>query len=369
LIATVGLTGFGGADLYTRDLALALLGRGWLPVVYSTQHGRIADELRRATVPVVSRLDSIGAAPDIIHGHTAIETIAALARFPGVPAIFVCHDALTWHSLPPRSPRIAAYVAVDNNCRDRMVLEHGVPEDSIRVMTNAVDLRRFVPRPPLPAKPARALVFSNQAQENLWVSGIRTACGQRGISLDVIGIGAGRFAENPEHLLGGYDVIFAKARCALEALATGAAVVVADRAGMAGMVTSANVAELQKLNFGARTLQRPITAENVLAELNIYDPADAAAVSRRIRETSGIDVLAGQFAAIYEEVLLSPPPVPVEDDFRAAGETLERVLPLIYAAMTPPRTVAALMKRFIVNFRPLALVARLLYRLKRLPGV
>ena len=33
LIATLGVYGRFGTDLYTRDLALALLRRGWLPVV------------------------------------------------------------------------------------------------------------------------------------------------------------------------------------------------------------------------------------------------------------------------------------------------------------------------------------------------
>jgi hypothetical protein len=64
LIATVSLTGFGGTDLYTRDLALALVRHGWLPVVFSTSLGRIADELRAATIPVVASLDAMTAAPD-----------------------------------------------------------------------------------------------------------------------------------------------------------------------------------------------------------------------------------------------------------------------------------------------------------------
>src|SRR6185295_17152958 len=105
LIATLSLQGGYGTDIYTRDLALALLRRGWLPIVYTTMDGVIGDELRHATIPVVRDLANVGAAPDVIHGHHYLETITALARFPGVPALFVCHDAFTWHSVPPPTPR------------------------------------------------------------------------------------------------------------------------------------------------------------------------------------------------------------------------------------------------------------------------
>jgi hypothetical protein len=370
LIAAYSLSGSGGGDLYVRDLAFALMRHGWTPIVYSKQHGRIADELRRATIPVVSQLDAIASPPQVIHGHQVLETLAAITRFPDAPALFVCHDALSWHSIPPLSPRIGAYIAVDDNCRDRMMFEHSIPEAAIHVITNAVDLVRFRQRGPLPAKPARALVFSNGAIENLWVAPIRDACTQRGIRLDVIGYGADRFRENPEDVLQQYDLVFGKARCALEALATGAAVVVCDRAGLAGIVTSANVAELRQLNFGARSLQRGvITKETILAEIDRYDAIDAAAVSRCIRQTASIDLLAGQIIGVYEELLSAPPHATRELDLRAASESLDRVMGPLYAAMTPKYLPLRGMIRKLANIRSFAIPTRLLYRLKRLAGI
>lgn len=363
LIATTGLTGGGGTDLYARDLAMALLRLGWLPVVYSTRLGAIADELRRATIPVIRSLDDCGAQPDIIHGQHTVETLAALSRFPNVPAIFICHDALTWHSIPPLSPRIRAYVAVDRNCRDRMMFEHGIPEESIRVMTNSVDLRRFARRAPLPPAPRRAVVFSNAARENTWVAPIRDACRQRGIELDVIGEGSGRFEAHPEEALRQYDVVFGKARCALEAMALGASVIVCDHAGMAGMVTTRNRAQLQQLNFGARTLQYPITVERTLEALLQYDPADAAAVCESIRNTADSDVRAAELAALYEEVLSRPEDVSASDDLRAMSRSLERLLPLLYRSQPPSK--ARRMVGALANVKALALPVRALHRLRR----
>jgi hypothetical protein len=363
LIATTGLSGRGGADLYARDVAVALLKLGWLPIVYSTRLGAVAEELRHATIPVAGHLDDCLAQPDIIHGQHTIETLAALMRFPTVPAIFVCHDAFSWHSLPPVSPRIGAYVAVDRNCRDRMMFEHGIPEESIRVLTNAIDLQRFTRRPPLPSTPRRAVVFSNAAREYTWVAPIRSACSRRGIELDVIGEGSGRFEPHPEEALRQYDVVFGKARCALEAMAVGASVIVCDYAGFAGMVTTRNRAHLQQLNFGARTLRDPITTEGVLEALDQYDPADAAAVCESIRATSGADVRAAELVTIYEEVLSRKVEVCASDDMSAVSRALERLLPLLYRQQ-PPSTVRRAAGA-LMNLKALALPAEWLYRLRR----
>ena len=362
LIATTGLTGRGGTDLYARDLAIALLRFGWLPIVYSTQPGPVADELRRATIPVVHHLDDCLAQPDIIHGHHLVETLAALTRFPDVPALFVCHDAVNWHSIPPVAPQVRAYVAVDRNCRDRMMFEYGIPEESIRVLTNSVDLQRFTPRPPLPSVPRRAVVFSNAARENTWAAPIRAACTPRGIELAVIGESSGHFVERPEETLREYDVVFAKARCALEALAVGTSVILCDYAGFAGMVTTRNRAQLQQLNFGTRTLQHPITAERVLEALEQYDPADAAAVSRSIRSTAGSDMLATDFIALYEEILAVPTDVSASDILPAVSRSLERLLPHLYRSK-PPSKVRA-MAGTLANVKALALPVRTLHRLR-----
>src|SRR5262249_58777228 len=102
LITNVTLASRTGTELFVRDLAVGLLRRGHTPVVYSTDPGELAAELARAGVAVVADLDALGVPPDLIHGNHHPETVTALLRFPGVPAVFVCHDRLAWHSPPPR---------------------------------------------------------------------------------------------------------------------------------------------------------------------------------------------------------------------------------------------------------------------------
>lgn len=292
-----------GSELYLKDVAEGLLRRGHTPIAYSTKLGEVASALRRATIPVVDNLSSISVAPDLIHGQHHIETMSALLHFAGVPAIYFCHGWLPWEEAPPRFPRIVRYVAVDDTCRDRLVCEQGIPEQQIRVIRNFVDLERFKPRTLLPEKPQRAMVFSNQASESTFLPAVRQACQKAGIALDVIGFRSGNPTSSPEVVLGKYDIVFAKGRCAFEALAVGAAVVLCDEAGAGPMVTSSELDQLQRLNFGIRALRDKVDPQVILRELARYDPVNAAEVTRRVRATSGVDRVVDQIVDLYQEVL------------------------------------------------------------------
>jgi hypothetical protein len=101
-------------------------------------------------------------------------------------------------------------------------------------------------------------------------------------------------------LLGQYDIVFAKARCALEALATGAAVVLCDKTGVGPMVTTGEIDQLRRLNFGVRALREGVEAEVLQREIARYDPEDAAEVSRQIRASAARDPAIDQIVALYQ---------------------------------------------------------------------
>jgi Glycosyltransferase Family 4 len=292
-----------GSELYLSEIATALLARGHSPIVFSPRLGPVAEALRAATVPVVDRLEAIGEAPDLIHGQHHFQTMAALLHFPGVPALFVCHGWLPWDEIAPRFPRIRRYVAVDLVVRERLVSEAGLPPERVEVVLNFVDPKRFRPRSPLPSSPRRALVFNNQASEATFLPAVREACSRFDIAVDVAGLDSDLPADRPEELLPVYDLVFAKARAALEALAVGAAVVLCDQAGAGPLVTSENLDQLRPLNFGIRTLRHAVEADYLASQIARYDPADAAAVSRRIRATAGIEEVVDRLIGIYERVL------------------------------------------------------------------
>jgi hypothetical protein len=303
LIAGHSLGETGGVQRYEYDLASWLLARGHSPVIFATELGDAARRFDALTIPVVDDLRTITAPVDVIHGDSALETMAALLHFPGTPAIFVCHGWEDSSHTAPHFPRILQYIAVDDTCADRLLTRDGIACERVSVLLNGVDMDAFRQREPLPPKPLRALVFGNLAHELTFLPAIREACRRAGIELEVAGAATGTAVTHPESLLGGYDLAFAKAKCAMEALACGLAVVLCSEAGLGGMVRSEGFDRLRRLNFGIRTLQKPLSPETILAELALYDADDARVVSDRIRQTASSGDLHAALLSTYESVI------------------------------------------------------------------
>lgn len=328
LITNLSLSARSGTELYARDLALELLRRGHLPSVYSPLLGAVADELRADGVRVTDHLAEEHEQPHVIHGHHHIELMTALFRFPAIPAVFVCHDRTAWHDRPPIHPRIRRYIAVDENCRERFD-EEGIDSGRVHVIPNAVDLTRFRTRDPLSEQPRRALLFSHYAAEHTHLPAVRETCRRVGLELHVVGSASGQPHARPEELLHQFDIVFAKARCALEAMAVGCAVVLCDHLGAGPRVQSRQWASLRRFNFGRRTCGNPLKAEWLLAEVAHYDAADAAEVCRLTRASASVERLADTLVALYRDVIQeqasTPPPKPDEEP-KAAAEYLRRQL-------------------------------------------
>ena len=316
LLANYDLNNRGGTQMFVRDTAVKLLEWGHEPIVYGPTLGAIAADLSERTIPVTSDLRTIGDAPDVIAGNHHLETMTALQQFPRTPAVFVCH---AWLTVVPRHPRIRRYVAVDETCRTYLLDQCGIPSSQIEVVLNGIDMARFAPRPPLPPRPKRAALFGNQFVEDQTVDAVRRACGEAGIELDVISRGTGTTHAAPEEVLGGYDLVFARARCAIEAMAVGAAVVLTGPGRMSTLVTSHDFDELRRLNFGRRLLTTPIDAAAVRREIERYDPIDAAVVSRRIRETASLDLAVARLLRIAEEVITEQIEQPADIDAESAA--------------------------------------------------
>jgi glycosyltransferase involved in cell wall biosynthesis len=312
-----------GTELVTLELARGLRERGHQAIVYSTRLGAVAEEFHRATIPLVDDLTKLAVPPDVIHGQHHLDALTALLHFPGVPAIHVCHGWLPWEEAPLVFPRIRRYVAVDETTRDRLEFAGGIAPERIEILLNAVDLAQFPPRSPLPDRPRRALVFSNLADESTHLPALRQACREVGIEVDVAGRAAGRPVTNPGELLPAYDLVFAKGRSTLEALAVGNAVVVCDADGLGEMVTAENFARLRQRNFGFRCLDRPVTTAAAAAEIARYDAADAAAVSRLVRAEAGLDAAVDRYLDLYEQVIADhrelPAPTALEESRATAA--------------------------------------------------
>jgi hypothetical protein len=308
LIVNSTLAGRTGTETAARDLALGLKAAGQTPMVYAPELGDIADEIQSSGVAVTADLARLAVAPAIVHGNHHAETVEALLRFPNARGVFVCHDRLAPDSAPPITPRLQRYVAVDYNCLERLQADYGIPDSLTAVIYNSVDTVRFRPRADLPTRPARALVFSNYAGPGTHLEAVEHACSTVGLGVDVVGSVVGNSSRAPERILGQYDLVFAKARCALEAMAVGSAVVLCDTTGLGPLVTTRDVAELRRWNFGRRVLREPLDSAAVRRQVDAYDPTDAALVSRYIREHADLSGAVARYLRLYDTVMTMPLP-------------------------------------------------------------
>lgn len=305
LLTNNTLAGRAGSELYVLDLARALVARGHNPVAYSTILGEVAEELRRATVPVVSDLNDLTEPPGVIHGQHHLDAMTAMAHFPTTPAIYMCHGFMPWQEAPPKYPTIARYIAVDDLVRERLI-SNGIDPQRCLTIRNFVDLDRFPPKAALAPSPRRAAIFSNYlSDEDPQVAAIRAGCHAAGVTeVVLIGRRAGTATSDPGVTLAQFDVVFGKARAILEALAVGTAAVVADALGMGGLVTPANFDRLRRLNFGVRTMQGgPPTEASVRTAVSGYDPHDIQTLRGIVRAQASLDSVADQWVTLYQEVI------------------------------------------------------------------
>jgi hypothetical protein len=138
-------------------------------------------------------------------------------------------------------------------------------------------------------------------------------------------MGSGNSTSHPGGLLKNYDLVFAKGRAALEALAVGSAVVLCDAVGVGPMVTTANMEKLRRLNFGIRALRNPMATEVLCRQIARYDATDAAQVCAWIRLTADMDSAVDSLLNLYNEVLEEHKHAPASEnpgELRAASAYL-----------------------------------------------
>ena len=193
-----------------------------------------------------------------------------------------------------------------------------------RILHNAVDLNSFQPRAPLPRRPARALVL---AKGPSFLNSVRDACAQRGLELSIVGPGIGNEVDDLPSYFRRHDLVFASARSALEAMATGCAVIVLDGRGFAGLVTHDVVSTWRQNNFGLRLLKRPVSTELILDAIDHYDAAEAQRVCNFIRANSSLDQYLDRLEAMYREVIAESAENPADrgDLLYRMGLSIQRI--------------------------------------------
>jgi hypothetical protein len=299
LITNLFVGNFSGSETVVELLADALSRAGHAPMIFATSLGPQAARMQARGHIVVDRLAALPQRPDVMHLQHISPALMALAAFPDVPAVFSCHSATIEVEAPRLHPQIRRFVAVDDLCR-ALCEKRGIPADRLSVILNAVDLTRFLARPPLPPRPKAALMLTKTWEQQ---SLVRAACARAGLTLDELGPAAREMSDRLEKVLPRYDIVFATARMALEAAAVGCAVVVVDGRGFAGMLSSEKLKAWRRLNFGVGLLTAPVTGIALDAAIAAYDAADAGEVCRRLRIEASADDYAAACLELYTQAI------------------------------------------------------------------
>jgi hypothetical protein len=299
LITNLFVAKYTGSETVVELLADALSRAGHAPMIFAPTLGPQAARMQARGHIVVDRLALLPQSPDVMHLQHITPALMAMAAFPDVPAVFSCHSATLEVEAPRPHPQIRQFVAVDDLCL-ALCAKREIPEERLSVILNAVDLTRFVARPPLPPKPKAALMLTKTWEQQ---SLVRAACARAGLTLDELGPATREMTDQIEKVLPRYDIVFATARMALEAAAVGCAVVVADGRGFAGMLRGENLKAWRRLNFGVGLLTAPVTAAALDAAIAAYDAADAADVCERLRAEASADDYAAAYLELYTKAI------------------------------------------------------------------
>lgn len=304
LITNITLAHFSGTETAVRDLALGLSKLGHVVAVFTNTMGGVSEMIQSDGIPIVTNLKDLSFKPDIIHGHHTTETLKAIHYFNNIPAIFICHDHLSWHDIPPIHPAIYKYFAVDQYCFNRLHFCYQIPNEHIGFLYNSVDVDKFNIRQVIPQTPKKALIFSSHyiQQNSNFVKIIEQACISLNIKLDILEASNNQ-SPTPEKIIAQYDIIFAKGRCALEALACRCAVISIGTKGLGEMVTPDNVADLRNFSFIKHSEKHPICVEAVIAEIKKYDSTKIQIVCEYIRKEASLKNSLTKILNIYVKAI------------------------------------------------------------------
>jgi glycosyltransferase involved in cell wall biosynthesis len=314
LLATQSLAGMGGSETYVVTVADHLQRLGHDVWLHALDHGRAADHARSLGLRVVPHDDALPPDPDALVVQDGVVAPLLAVRYPLVPQVFVAHSDIFDLQLPPNLPGLCAAAVTLYDRVDRRVRALAVAPRVLR-LSQPIDVERFKPRAPLPARPRVALTFGNYVHgERLGL--LRRACERAGIELRHVGSQGPRVTTDPAGTLNDAHIVFGKARAVLEAMACGRAVYVFDHNGAEGWVTAANRARLAADNFGGQSEPIEVDETRLAEDLARYDPAAGLANRDWVVAHHAATKHAAALVQLLEEVAASPREAPLDAPLR-----------------------------------------------------
>jgi len=240
--------GIGGTETYVFTVAEQLDRLAHEPVIYSPEPGRGVEIARERGLTVIGA-EKLGAEFDVALVQDAAVAYEVAELCPGVPSVFVAHSESFDPQSPPQLPGTVQVQVAMNDRVERRLRAFDAGGEIVR-LRQPIDTERFKSPWPLPEKPERALLLSNNPVTDR-LAMLEEACQEAGLELIRAG-GAGRQTDDPREALAAADVVIGLGRGILEAMACGRAAFVYDWSGGEGWVTPDSYPAIEADGFAGR---------------------------------------------------------------------------------------------------------------------
>lgn len=331
LITNHSLAARAGTELVVYEIARELQRRGHEVAAYSSTLGEVAELLSASSIPVLKHPDACPFRPDLIHAQHHLDAMTALLAFPETPAVYHIHGGTPWVERPPVHPRILHYIAMCQDLADSTRINLGLEEDQVTSLPNWVDANRFRGTRAPSAKPQRALMFGGGLGEPGVATKLRPAFEHHHIRLETTADWTETDRRNPELALPRYDIVLASGRSALEAMASGCAVVIANYQSCIGWARADNFQTLQRQNFSPKRADPGFDASILQSCLAAYDVEAARAATEMTRTQCTLVQAIDRLAVLHAKVVRTWQQQPVRHDHdRLTQADEERKAALVY---------------------------------------
>lgn len=321
----------GGTESFVRDVARAMQERGHQVMAYGSYLGEGERLFERDEIPVTVDPSGLDFRPDIIHGQHHMDAMTAMACLPGVPALFHCHGAV-WQEALFRHPRVVRYMTMSRTMAQRLSIEYNLKIEEIEVVYNCVDLKLYHHVRDAPEVLRKALFYNGRHDAGSpTFQAVERMCRRRGISMDCCGYKFDHYTARPWEKLPRYDLVFASGRSAIDALASGCAVMVLGRNTCGPLVKPSNFRHFREVNFSMAGNQPPPGDEDLEGWIASYDAAEAVEATRLLREAADSRKLAVRLEEVYREAAecYAANPSTPEADLVATGQYLRKLVNMV----------------------------------------
>jgi hypothetical protein len=268
LLATNHL-GLGGSESYLLTVAEQLDRLGHEAVVFTPEPSGGVAVAQRLGIEVIDESGLSGDFDAALAQDSGVSYQLADLR-PAMPQLFVAHSSKFDLQAPPQlAGTVGKVVALNDRVAGRM--RSLVTEVEVVRLRQPIDHERFTPRGPLPETPRRALLLSNNTNDDR-MEMLAEACAEAGFELSQVGGLPGQ-ATDIRSALAGVEIVIGYGRSVLEGMACGRAAYVYDWQGGDGWVTAQSYAGIESDGFAGGGTDDVVDHAGLVRDLRAYSAA------------------------------------------------------------------------------------------------